>query len=179
MLSFHLSQRLPEGLFPVSLRVNIFEELQFSSILTTWPVYLNLLHLITANQNNNNNNNNFFETEHISAYEKSWHQNRECSRKRLMENFHRWKEKLSILYVWMEIKLYIKSILLLFLLLCFIFLLFVVEYTVLNYWTNYNLAQDIQLIIKDWRSALCWVSAAVIRQQLKGLAQHWSNSPQF
>ena len=40
---------LPEGLFPVGLTVKILKAHQPSSILATWPAYLNLLDLITLN----------------------------------------------------------------------------------------------------------------------------------
>ena len=46
-LSSHLRLDLPKGLFPVGLPVKILKALIPSSILTTWPAYLNFPDLIT------------------------------------------------------------------------------------------------------------------------------------
>ena len=47
ILSSHLRLSLPKGLFLVCVPVTILKALLPSSILTTWPAHLNVLHLIT------------------------------------------------------------------------------------------------------------------------------------
>ena len=47
ILSSHLSQHFPKGLFPVCLPVKILNALLPSFIQGTWPPYLNILDLIT------------------------------------------------------------------------------------------------------------------------------------
>ena len=46
ILSSHLPLGLPKGLFPVGVPVKILKGLLSSSILATWPAYLNLLDLV-------------------------------------------------------------------------------------------------------------------------------------
>ena len=48
ILSSHLHLGLPKGLFPAG-KQQILKSLLPSSILTTWPIYINLLDLITLN----------------------------------------------------------------------------------------------------------------------------------
>ena len=56
IISSHLSLNLPRGLVPVDLPVKILKTLLLSFVLTTCPVHLNLVDLITLTNKMNGTN---------------------------------------------------------------------------------------------------------------------------